>query len=306
LIVANQDSDIFRALCEADLSYKAVSLENEALAEDAPYSRKRLAELHAEEGIFGCRAIVLELTTNTQEHGLSVLEEFELFKYPKTSVVLLETSAGGMSQVEQLFAHTSLRNCINLLYLARVAVDTGNKLNEHPIWKVYNRCLYCNQGDIEATVVDTWDPHSGFKRNTILFPDQFTNMDGHEISIVSKSWDPLIRYTIDRTDGNLIVQPKDSSDLRIIDAMAEKLNFTYIMREPRDGKWGILMPDGNHSGRPGELQHGISDIASFMVPTLSRYPDMEFSNIYTYEPFMIITLKPQPLDIYLSIVRPFS
>lgn len=39
----------------------------------------------------------------------------------------------------------------------------------------------------------------------------------------------------------------------MLNAMAQALNFTYTVREPKDGQWGYLLNDGFYSGEENSL-----------------------------------------------------
>lgn len=80
----------------------------------------------------------------------------------------------------------------------------------------------------------------------------------------------------------------------------------YELVEPPDGQWGVVDDSGNWSGIVGMLQHERADFSFCLTTTSPRMRVMDHSRIYTHDPLVIISLKPQPLPQYLSIIRPLS
>ncbi|CAL4208956.1 unnamed protein product, partial [Meganyctiphanes norvegica] len=103
-----------------------------------------------------------------------------------------------------------------------------------------------------------------------------------------------------------IVYPKDSVDVRILDAMAKTLNFTYFSRRPYDNEWGRIKSDGNFSGIIGELEWHNADFSLVTGPTPTRVLVTDWSCWYTFEPIMIIAKKPGLAPKAASIIRPFD
>ncbi|KAK7074315.1 hypothetical protein SK128_025053 [Halocaridina rubra] len=112
-------------------------------------------------------------------------------------------------------------------------------------------------------------------------------------------------YTPDTNLPGTKITLKDCLDKRILTTVAAYLNFTYIIREPEDGEWG-LDQDGNWTGIVGELQHNKADFSLLLGLVYSRAQVMDFSSIYSNDRWVIISLKNQPLPKSQALVTPFT
>ncbi|CAL4124774.1 unnamed protein product, partial [Meganyctiphanes norvegica] len=121
------------------------------------------------------------------------------------------------------------------------------------------------------------------RKDEPLFPDQYQDMLGHMFQVVMLYWDPLTMYDEHPDPESTIVYPKDSVDVRILDAMAKTLNFTFFSRRPYDNEWGRMKADGNFSGIIGELEHHNADFSLVTGPTPIRVSVTDWSCWYTFE-----------------------
>lgn len=81
----------------------------------------------------------------------------------------------------------------------------------------------------------------------------------------------------------------------------------YVVREPWDRQWGVFAEEtGNWTGIVGTLQYEKADLSLGVGPTSDRLQVMEHSRVYSPEPFVIVSLKPQPLPQYLALIRPYE
>lgn len=81
----------------------------------------------------------------------------------------------------------------------------------------------------------------------------------------------------------------------------------YVVREPWDRQWGVFAEEtGNWTGIVGTLQYEKADLSLGVGPTADRLRVMEHSRVYSPEPFVIVSLKPQPLPQYLALIRPYE
>ncbi|XP_042233803.1 probable glutamate receptor [Homarus americanus] len=92
----------------------------------------------------------------------------------------------------------------------------------------------------------------------------------------------------------------------MLHTFANNLNFTYVLREPLDEKWGTPADDGNWTGIVGDLQHQQADFSLDLTLTESRSRVMDHSRIYNYDPYVILSLKPSSLPRHLALTRPFK
>ncbi|XP_071532991.1 glutamate receptor-like [Panulirus ornatus] len=139
----------------------------------------------------------------------------------------------------------------------------------------------------------------------ILFSDKLQNLMGHTLQVVTKSYFPFIDYQHNSSHPDGPLSPLDALDTRILNAFAARLNFTYEMREPWDKTWGVPLTGGNWSGIVGTLQHHQADFSLNLTPSAPRMKVISHSCIYTYDPLLILSLRPRPLPRHLALTRPF-
>ncbi|XP_069947815.1 uncharacterized protein [Cherax quadricarinatus] len=164
------------------------------------------------------------------------------------------------------------------------------------VMRNYRRCLYCDNGEAGIQLLS--------KGN--LFPETLQNMMGHRFKVVSRSFCPVLEYRKVSEDPGIPVVPLDSLDIRILDAIAARFNFTYELREPLDGEWGSLTTGNNWSGIVGTLQHERADFSLDITLSPSREEAMAYSIIYFYDPYRIVSLQPKLLPRHLALIRPFT
>ncbi|XP_071523502.1 glutamate receptor ionotropic, delta-1-like [Panulirus ornatus] len=175
------------------------------------------------------------------------------------------------------------------------------------------RCLFCSEGqgpDVYPV------PYPGLQvpphTHSLLFPQRGTDLMGRRLRVAMLPYFPLsdhkksLREEGEEEEGSVLLTPRDSLDVRIINTMAAHLNFTYELVEPPDGQWGVVDDHGNWTGVVGMIQQERADLSFCLTITSPRLPVMDFSRIYTNDPLVIISLKPKPLPQYLSTVRPLT
>ncbi|XP_071524534.1 probable glutamate receptor [Panulirus ornatus] len=138
------------------------------------------------------------------------------------------------------------------------------------------------------------------------FPEGAKDMMGHTARVVTLDAVPFIAYRRVSENPADPVYPLDSVDVRLLNIIAHQLNFTYEMREPWDGTWGVPLAGGNWSGIVGTLQHEEADFSLNLTPSPARMEVITHSIIYNRDPLQIVSLKPGPLPRHLALIRPFT
>lgn len=246
------------------------------------------------EAAFPCRALLLDLTGNATRI-FRFLETSGVSLYPEMRTVLV----GPQHQMEAALQHPSLRNAIHAVYLA---LKDGVRKDVF----AYRRCLYCDHGEMGVQVLDQWQLNSGPSRFPSPFSEEINDFMGHNFRIVARFYFPTIDYTRDTDEKGTTVTLRDSLNARMLVAIAAKLNFTYVIREPKDGEWGLLLEGGNWTGLVGTLQQEEADFSTTITPTAPRLLAMEQARIYTRDPFVITSMKPRRLPHFLALVTPFT
>ncbi|XP_041350952.1 glutamate receptor ionotropic, kainate 1-like [Gigantopelta aegis] len=96
--------------------------------------------------------------------------------------------------------------------------------------------------------------------------------------------------------------------ISILDIIAQSLNFSYIIGEPKDGSWGKELKNGTYTGMVAEiLKEEIDLIAAPIIPQVERIHKMDFTIPYSWDRIVVMFKKP-PLTStkWLTLVNPFQ
>ncbi|XP_076053589.1 glutamate receptor U1-like [Oratosquilla oratoria] len=166
-------------------------------------------------------------------------------------------------------------------------------------------CPFCNNGNPVVSLTNKWDPVRGYMKPDIqLFPDSFRSFNGHLFRGVSLDFVPFMEYT-----GGSEFEPVnriDCLDLRIMDTIAQHLNFSFDVYLPADRQWGTQLPNGSFNGIIGTIAKYEADFSMDISITYDRGVHVDFTRGYTMDPLVVIMSKPKPLPQWLSLVRPYQ
>ncbi|XP_063609100.1 uncharacterized protein LOC134783233 [Penaeus indicus] len=298
VLVTTRRSDFPASLLRRGLGTGWVMVQAESAMAGAPSSGTALLQ-----GLWGaadasCRAIVVDLMNDNDRSAFRFLEAAGLSEQPKTRVLLLgpETRAAGS------LLHPALKNSVYAVYFSMVESNANSSWIE-----VFRRCLYCRGGEAGVVPLGPWHSHEATPTQEELFPDEFRNFYGHKFRVVTLRYFPFIEYTRESDAPGTKVSPRDCLDLRILSTLASRNNFTFEIREPLDGEWGVPRADtGNWSGSVGTLQHDLADFSMNLTPTRDRIRVIQFSRVYVSDPYVLVSAKPGILPPIFAIVRPFT
>ncbi|XP_071533868.1 probable glutamate receptor [Panulirus ornatus] len=218
--------------------------------------------------------------------------------------------------MEAVLHHPSLRNSVHVLYLALLSHEAHTPITRLKTraydtgWShyvnVYRRCLYCNNGDEDIQLLPFWNPTQHNNTGYDFFLQEPEDFNGHQFQIVALSAFPLSSFIRTSQAPRTTLTPLDSLDTRMLNAFAAHANFTYEVREPIDGQFGVELSNGNWTGTVGTLQHQQADFSLLLTLTPTRHQVVQYSIIYSQETIIIISLKPRLLPQHLAIIRPFT
>ncbi|XP_071546586.1 glutamate receptor ionotropic, delta-2-like [Panulirus ornatus] len=266
------------------------------------------------DGSSTCHALILDYTSGDAHSTVRFLELCGLWLRPDTRVMFVSNAP----EAETVLLQHSLRNTLHALYLLlknkrfhdlehNTGLKRGNSKNNGRVnVEVYRRCMYCSGGEAGVQLLHRWDLRFGLPTDLPLFREEPENFMGHKFQSVDKTYFPY--FTFERSSDTLgtVVYPQDSLNTRMINAIASHFNFTYEVREPLDGKWGLPGKGKNWTGIIGTLQHQQADFTLDITLTPQRAEVVEFSRVYIDESIVILSSKPRPLPEYLSLIRPLA
>ncbi|KAK8397118.1 hypothetical protein O3P69_004656 [Scylla paramamosain] len=125
--------------------------------------------------------------------ALSILERAGLRKFPEMVFIAI----GELSGMEAVLLHHALRNTVVGLYM----------VIHHP-------------GSVYVT------PGSRILPSELLQPEQFTDLKGQTLSVVSVPHFPYVDYERSKEGKGGVVTLRDTIDARLLQTFSEKINFT--------------------------------------------------------------------------------
>ncbi|XP_071546566.1 uncharacterized protein [Panulirus ornatus] len=296
--------------------------QGEPAAHDSPLHDHLLQGLWGD-GLSTCHALILDNTGEDTHSTVRFLEWSRLWLRPETSVMVV----GGTLGMQDILHHPSLRNTLHAFYFLLHNISSyglptitmlrnggTEKLTQQPedapsdsvTVEAYRRCLYCSSGEVDMQLLRRWDLSSGLPKDLTLFPQHPENFMGHMFKVVAKNYFPYISYETTSEAPGAVVSLQDSLNTRMMNTMAFHLNFTYEVREPQDGQWGVPGEGDNWTGIVGDLQHQQADFSMDLTLTPKRAEVVEYCRVYIDESVVILSSKPRPLPEFMSLIRPFE
>ncbi|KAK4301575.1 hypothetical protein Pmani_026353 [Petrolisthes manimaculis] len=173
--------------------------------------------------------------------------------------------------------------------------------------EVWRRCGYCELGEAGVEKLGIWNAtKSGILGDSSSFRNHPENYNRHKFRLLEKELFPYISSERLNNEPGTLVRHRDAIGTRVIQAMSSSLNFTYEIREPMDGEWGVELERGNWTGIVKQLQREEADICLDLTVTPRRYTVIQFTGAYIDQSAVLLSSKPRPLPEYLSLIRPFE
>ncbi|XP_071514341.1 glutamate receptor ionotropic, delta-2-like [Panulirus ornatus] len=240
-----------------------------------------------------CRSVVTVAREDTMRR---VLEEgAEAWAGHTKTFLLIMTENDPTSSVTSILLHKAFR------YGAQVVAAVREKGG---VWSLHTTNLYTGPSRQSTTLLDVWQPTTGFSHGTRLFPkDKMDDLQGYDFSVAALPYSPFIM------DANTSLPGPGKYrglEVLLLDVLAEAANFTYHYVAPADTQWGRLTANGTWTGMIGMVVYeradwAVSDIT--FSPERERYVD--FCHPIIYDASELVTPRAKPLPRWLSPVRPF-
>nr|AMM70646.1 ionotropic receptor 21a [Heliconius melpomene rosina] len=220
-----------------------------------------------------------------------------LGKQSKSKVVVVARSS--QWAVQEFLAGPLSRYFINLVVIGQSFKDDDNS---EAAYILYTHILYTDGlGASKPKVLCSWS-HGKFSRHVNLFPTKMTKgYAGHRFVVAAANQPPFTfrRIHTDADGGN----PKiiwDGLEIRILNLLAEKNNFSVEIIEPHSGELGPGDAVTN------EVAMSRADIGvSGMYVTSERTSNIDMSFSHSQDCAVFITLTSTALPRYRAILGPF-
>nr|QEI46863.1 ionotropic receptor 21a [Galleria mellonella] len=203
--------------------------------------------------------------------------------------------------VQEFLSSALSRMFVNLLVIGQSFKDEGDETREAP-YILYTHKLYTDGlGASMPVVLNSW-AHGKFSRNINLFPTKMMKgYAGHRFLVAAANQPPYVfrRIKTDLDGGNPRVV-WDGIEIRLLNLLAERNNFSIEIVEPRE----LYLGPGDAVTK--EIIMGRADIAiGGMYLTNKRIRDMDMAFSHSQDCASFVTLMSTALPRYRAILGPF-
>nr|QEE82780.1 ionotropic receptor 6 [Conogethes pinicolalis] len=222
-----------------------------------------------------------------------------LGKQSESKVVVVARSS--QWAVQEFLASPESRMFINLLVIGQSFKDDDDETMEAP-YILYTHKLYTDGlGASKPVVLTSWT-HGKYSREVNLFPAKMTEgYAGHRFIVAASNQPPFVfrRIKSDLDGGNPRVV-WDGVELRLLNMLAERNNFSIEIKEPQEPSLG----PGDAVSK--EVAMGRADIGvAGMYFTSERTYGLDMSFSHSQDCAVFITLMSTALPRYRAILGPF-
>ncbi|CAC5406414.1 unnamed protein product [Mytilus coruscus] len=134
-----------------------------------------------------------------------------------------------------------------------------------------------------------------------IFPNARFGYNQRKLLISTLPWPPFV--ILDNK-----TKQYSGITIELLKELSYSLNFTYEIKPPPDGKWGVGSDNNTWNGMIGQLQRREIDMIAAPLGIQShRETVMDFTHPYYYEFSAILMKKPNPNDTrWATLLDPFS
>ncbi|XP_072946407.1 ionotropic receptor 21a [Epargyreus clarus] len=221
-----------------------------------------------------------------------------LGKQSESKVVVVARSS--QWAVQEFLSSAFSRIFVNLLVIGQSFKEEDDSLEAPYI--LYTHKLYTDGLGASTPLVLTSWTHGRFSREVDLFPPKMTHgYSGHRFVVAAANQPPFVFRRIQRdSDGGNPKVVWDGIEIRLLNLLAERNNFSIEYIEPRD----LQLGPGDAVAK--EIISGRADIGvAGMYITKERVTDMDMNFAHSQDCAAFITLMSTALPRYRAILGPF-
>ncbi|XP_076353788.1 glutamate receptor ionotropic, delta-1-like [Tachypleus tridentatus] len=190
--------------------------------------------------------------------------------------------------------------CLCLMtIIQRDKKDIQLKYNIYGVPKTNYQCT-------ELDLIENWTPEKSFSSMLSPFLEDKNLSDFKQEFLVVSIVNFFPSFLLEvQSNGSLT--PKYGLEVGLLDTLAKKLNFRYIIKSPKDNEWGAKLSNKSWTGMIGMVHRKEADIAiDSIVVTEERQEAVDFTLPYVYDSVRFVTSAPKVKDRALAIIKPFS
>eukprot|EP00092_Neocalanus_flemingeri_P000465 GFUD01000495.1.p1 GENE.GFUD01000495.1~~GFUD01000495.1.p1 ORF type:complete len:837 (+),score=225.49 GFUD01000495.1:88-2598(+) len=156
---------------------------------------------------------------------------------------------------------------------------------------------------INQLEVGTWMPTLGLALKDDLLPHITGGFRGRAITVGSLEYNPWMKFIRDEK-GNVVKY--SGLIFTLLDEISKKLNFTYIVKEPKDGLWGLKVND-KWNGMIKQVMDGevMMAAAAFSI-SHERQQVVNFTMPLDLQPYTFMYRRPTELSRAVLFIDPFT
>lgn len=156
---------------------------------------------------------------------------------------------------------------------------------------------------INQLEVGSWMPSTGLTLKDDLLPHVTGGFRGRAITVGSLEYSPWMQFVRD-DKGNVVGYT--GLIFTLLDEIALKLNFTYVVKQPKDGLWG-LQKDGQWNGMIKQVmdKEVMMAAAAFSI-SHERQQVVNFSMPLDLQPYTFMYRRPEAQSRAVLFIDPFT
>ncbi|XP_068224352.1 glutamate receptor ionotropic, delta-2-like [Palaemon carinicauda] len=161
-----------------------------------------------------------------------------------------------------------------------------------------------NQIPTAGSVNVTQQPHLRIHRLFPSYKSLYDDFRGRRLVVSVVSNIPFFKLL--HLDNGTAV-PDYGIDFQVIEALGRRLNFTYRILEPSDGRWGGPEGDGTVSGMVGMVARHSAHLAIDEITiNEERKSVVDFTRAYYLEATTLVSRAPAKKDSTFAVFQPFT
>jgi len=185
---------------------------------------------------------------------------------------------------------------------AYLSESGGGRCNNCSAWLM--EAVEVREADrINQLDVGSWSTGLGLRFKDDLLPHVTGGFRGRAITVASMEYSPWMIFQ--RNERGDVVR-YTGLIFALLDLIGQKLNFTYVVVEPADGKWGDQQ-GGSWNGMIRQVQNKevMLAAAGFAVSD-ERVKVVNFTETIDMQPYTFMYKRPTELSRYLLFIDPFT
>ncbi|XP_063399364.1 glutamate receptor ionotropic, delta-1-like [Mytilus trossulus] len=171
------------------------------------------------------------------------------------------------------------------MHNSQIQSKFGNRLNSSCDWMPVLTLMWRTERR-EFSTVGYVNGNGTLLAEKEIFPNAKFGFNMRKLEARTLPWPPFVKF------DNKTKQYSGIS-IELVKQLADGLNFTYDIKEPPDGHWGIPLDDGSWTGMVGQLQRREIDfVAAPLTVQAQREMVIDFTHPYHHETAVILMKTP--------------